>query len=47
MTGRLRRALPLRAAGDRAEPRAIYDLLTDPPLPGIDRLRAIIDADGA
>ena len=39
----LRRALPQRAAGDAAEPRAIYDLLADPPLSGIDRLRAIIE----
>jgi tetratricopeptide (TPR) repeat protein len=38
-------AMPHRAAGDRAEPRTIYDLLADPPLPGIDRLRAIIDND--
>jgi hypothetical protein len=36
-------ALPRRAEGDRAEPRAIYQLLADPLLPGIDRLRAIID----
>ena len=36
-------ALPQRSAGDRAEPRAIYDLLANPPLPGIDRLRAIAD----
>jgi tetratricopeptide (TPR) repeat protein len=36
-------AVPHRHAGDRAEPRAIYDMLADPPLPGIDRLRAIID----
>jgi tetratricopeptide (TPR) repeat protein len=36
-------AVPHRAAGDRAEPRTIYDLLADPPLPGIDRIRAIID----
>jgi tetratricopeptide (TPR) repeat protein len=34
-----------RAAGDRAQPQAIYDLLADPPMPGIDRLRAIIDND--
>ena len=36
-------AVSQRAIGDRAEPRKIYELLTDPPLPGIDRLRAIID----
>jgi hypothetical protein len=41
----LRRALPQRAAVDVAEPRAIYDLLSRPPLPGIDRLRAIIDTE--
>jgi tetratricopeptide (TPR) repeat protein len=40
-------AVPLRALGDRPEPRAIYDLLSDPPLPGIDRLRAIIDNDAS
>ncbi len=40
---RLLSAIPLRSAGDRARPRAIYDLLADPPLPGIDRLRAIIE----
>jgi tetratricopeptide (TPR) repeat protein len=39
----LRRALPQRAAGDAAESRTIYDLLSDPPLLGIDRLRAIIE----
>jgi len=38
-------AVPYRTAGDRAEPRTIYDLLADPPLPGIDRLRAIVDND--
>lgn len=38
-------ALPMRIPGDVAEPRKIYDLLTDPPLPGINRLRAIIDND--
>ena len=32
-----------RAIGDRAEPTKIYELLADPPLPGIDRLRAIIE----
>jgi hypothetical protein len=42
---RLLSAVPHRAAADRAEPRTIYDLLADPPLPGIDRLRAIIDND--
>ena len=38
-------ALPLRAPGDGAEPQTIYNLLSDPPLPGIDRLRAIVDID--
>jgi tetratricopeptide (TPR) repeat protein len=32
--------------GDRDEPRAIYDLLCDPPLPGLERLRAIVDQRG-
>ena len=41
--GSLLAALSLRSAADRARPRAIYDLLADPPLPGIDRLREIID----
>ncbi len=36
-------ALPLRIPGDRAEPRTIYDLLSDPPLQGIDHLRMIIE----
>jgi tetratricopeptide (TPR) repeat protein len=40
---RLLAALSLRSAADRARPQAIYDLLVDPPLPGIDRLRGIID----
>ena len=39
----LRRILPMFALEDRYEPRAVYDLLSDPPLPGIDRLRTIID----
>jgi tetratricopeptide (TPR) repeat protein len=37
-------ALPLRSTADKARSHAIYDLLADPPLPGVDRLRAIIDA---
>jgi tetratricopeptide (TPR) repeat protein len=36
-------ALPLRTPGDRAEPRTIYDLLSDPQLPGIETLRTILD----
>src|SRR5262249_21373364 len=36
-------ALAPRCRADQAKPRTIYDLLADPPLPGIDRLRAIID----
>ena len=35
--------MPQRHIGDRADPTKIYDLLADPPLPGLDRLRAIID----
>ena len=38
-------ALSLRSAADQARSRAIYELLADPPLPGIGRLRAIIDQD--
>lgn len=38
-------ATPLRTVVDATEPRAIYDLLIDPPLPGIDRLRSIVDMD--
>lgn len=41
---RLLDALPRRAPGDLTEPRGLYDLLSDPPLPGIDRLRAIVDS---
>ena len=36
-------AAPRRGPGDRAEPRAIYDLMSDPPLPGIERLREIAE----
>jgi tetratricopeptide (TPR) repeat protein len=42
---RLLDALPLQAPGDLAEPRVIYDLLSDPPLPGIERLRTIVESD--
>jgi tetratricopeptide (TPR) repeat protein len=38
-------AMPLRVPGDRTDPRTIYDLLSNPPLPGIDSLRAIADND--
>ena len=41
----LRAAIPLRAQGDRSGPRRIYDLLSDLPSPGMDRLRAIVDND--
>ncbi len=41
----LMNALPRRTRGDMTEPRELYDLLADPPLPGIDRLRAIVDGD--
>ena len=37
-------ALLLLAPGDLAKPRAIYFLLSNPPLAGIDRLRAIVDS---
>lgn len=36
-------ALPQRVARDKDEPRTIYNLLADPPLPGIEQLREIID----
>lgn len=36
-------AVSLRSAADEARPRAIYDLLAEPLLPGIDRLRTVID----
>jgi DDE_Tnp_1-associated len=39
----LHQALHLRTPGDRGEPRAIYDLLSDPPLPGNSRLRTIAE----
>jgi tetratricopeptide (TPR) repeat protein len=35
-------AMLLRAPSDAYEPRAIYRLLADPPLPGIDRVHAIV-----
>ena len=38
-------AVPRRCPADWAEPRVIYDLLSDPPLLGIKRLRAIVDSD--
>ena len=41
----LMEALTLRLPGDRAESQALYDLLADPPLPGIERLRAIAGRD--
>lgn len=40
----LLRYLPRRAPGDRTEPRGLYDFLSDPPLPGIDRLRDLVDS---
>ena len=36
-------AVHLRVAADNTEPRKIYDLLSDPPLSGIKRLRTIVD----
>jgi hypothetical protein len=38
-------ALSSWTKGDRADPRTIYDLLSDPPLPGIERLRVITERD--
>jgi hypothetical protein len=38
-------ALSRRSVSDELRSRAIYELLSDPPLPGVDRLRAIIDQD--
>jgi tetratricopeptide (TPR) repeat protein len=43
---RLRDALPLRVPTDRAGFLTIYDLLSDPPLPGVNELRAIVTAEG-
>jgi hypothetical protein len=39
----LRDVLPVCNPADLSEPRAVYDLLSDPPLPDIDRLCTIID----
>jgi hypothetical protein len=39
----LLRYLPRRTPGDLAEPRGLYDLLSDPMLPGIARLRVIAE----
>jgi tetratricopeptide (TPR) repeat protein len=40
---RLLDAAPQRAPGDGVDTRVIYDLLSDPPLPGIDRLHAMVE----
>ncbi len=42
---RLLAASPQRLPGDRVDHRELYDLLSVPPLPGVDRLRAIVDSD--
>ena len=39
------RALPRGAAGYSPELQALFDLLSDPLLPGIDRLRSIIETE--
>jgi len=44
-TQRLQDALNLRVALDRAEPTAIFDLLSDPPLPGIEDIRRIVESE--
>jgi Flp pilus assembly protein TadD len=44
-TQRLQNALDLRVVGDRVEPRALYDLLSDPPLPGIEAIRRIVESE--
>jgi tetratricopeptide (TPR) repeat protein len=36
-------AMPLRAPGDQTDLFGLFDLLSDPPLPGIERLRAIVE----
>jgi hypothetical protein len=36
-------AAPRRVTGDGAGSTVIYHLLSDPPLPGIDRLRAMVE----
>jgi hypothetical protein len=38
-------ALPSRIAEHQTEIQALYDLLLDPPMPGIDRLRAIANGE--
>ncbi len=43
---RLRAAISLRSPGDWTRSRTLFDLLADPPLPGIDSLRAIAAARG-
>jgi lipopolysaccharide biosynthesis regulator YciM len=40
----LREALSERTPGDLTEPRAMYDLLSDPPLEGIDLLRSVAES---
>ncbi|MGW5718340.1 tetratricopeptide repeat protein [Amycolatopsis sp. NPDC003865] len=42
---RLRDSLSLRTPGDRLESQVMYDLLSDPPLPGIDQIRSIVASD--
>jgi hypothetical protein len=39
------RYLPRRTPGDLTEPRGLYDLLSDPLLQGIDRLRVLVETD--
>jgi hypothetical protein len=41
---RLLDALSLRAPDDLEDTRALFDLLSDPPIPGINRLRSIMDS---
>jgi hypothetical protein len=44
-TQRLADAVNLRMGGDRAEPTAFYDLLSDPLLPGIEDIRRIVESE--
>jgi hypothetical protein len=44
-TQRLADAVDLRIGGDRAEPTALYDLLSDPPLPGIQDIRRTMESE--
>jgi hypothetical protein len=44
-TQRLADAVNLRMSGDRAEPTALFDLLSDAPMPGIHDIRRIVESE--